>query len=184
MLTCILCLPIINLKNRNFNGDKMLKKRIIFVLLFMTLALPSLFAQEEKMMSITVKKAQIRTKPSFLGKIRYTLEYADRVEVFDESKGWFLIGISTEDERGWIHSSALVKKKIVLKATHSDLDTNASGSEVALAGKGFNSQVEAEYITQNNVDYSWINIMETYEVDIEDAVLFLQEGEVYPQEEY
>jgi hypothetical protein len=40
---------------------------------------------------------------------------------------------------GWLHQSALTKKTISMKAGGQDVATAASGDELALAGKGFNS---------------------------------------------
>lgn len=160
----------------------MLNKRVIILFAIITAAITSGFAQSGQKMSITVKKAQIRTAPSFLGKIIYNLEYADRVEVYEEKKGWYFVGSAQQSEKGWIHSSALVKKKIVLKATNADLESSASGSEVALAGKGFNKQVEAEYKNQNDMDYTWVDKMETFGIENELIIAFLKEGEIAPKE--
>lgn len=160
----------------------MLKRRLIICIICILTAVSSINAKQADKMSITVKKAQIRTSPSFLGKIVIVLSYADRVEVFDERAGWFFVGTSKSSKRGWIHSSAVTNKKIVLKAGDKDLTAGASSNEVALAGKGFNSQVEAEYKSQKNLDYTWVDKMETYDHNVEEVIKFLNDGGVYPKE--
>ncbi len=157
-----------------------MKKYIL--LCFVLLSAVTISAKSDNMMSVTVKKAQIRTSPSFLGKIVYVLEYADRVEVFDERAGWFFIGTDSSSDRGWIHSSALSKKKIKLTAGSKNVGSNASNNEVALAGKGFNKQVEAKYRSQNDMDYTWIDKMEEYTFDPEEVLKFLTDDGIYPME--
>jgi hypothetical protein len=44
-----------------------------------------------------------------------------------------------------MHSSALTKKKLKLAAGEADAATTVSSEEQALAGKGFNSDVEAKF---------------------------------------
>lgn len=157
-------------------------KKYILIIMVLIISGATISANSDNMMSITVKKAQIRTSPSFLGKIVYILEYADRVEVFDERAGWFFIGIASSNDRGWVHSSALSKKKIVLKAGSENVGSNASNNEVALAGKGFNKQVEAQYRSQNDMDYTWIDKMEEYTFNPEEVIKFLTDEGIYPME--
>jgi hypothetical protein len=59
----------------------------------------------------------------------------------------------------------------------------ASSQEVALAGKGFNSDVEAQYRKNNaRIDYTWVNRMETIKVSRGQMISFLDEGKVKPSE--
>jgi SH3-like domain-containing protein len=128
----------------------------------------------EKMMSVSVKETPLRSTPTFLGKIVAVLQYTDRVEVLEERSGWARVSLS--GAQGWVHMSALSKKKIVLQAGDSDVQQSASSSEVALAGKGFNEQVEAEYKQQNNLDYTMVDRMEQFTVTTEEILLFVEQG--------
>jgi hypothetical protein len=48
---------------------------------------------------------------------------------------------------------------------------------VALAGKGFNKEVEAEYKKQNQaLDYAWVDRMLEYQIPQVQLVEFLQQG--------
>lgn len=159
----------------------MIKKRIFGIGLLLILSVSTVAANTE-IMSVTVKKAQVRTKPSFLGKIVYILSYTDKVEVLDERAGWFFIETDGQSDRGWIHSSALTQKRLALKSGSKNLGTTASNNEVALAGKGFNNEVEAEYRSQNDLDYTWIDKMETYNYGADEVISFLNEAGIYPRE--
>ena len=69
-----------------------------------------------KMMSVQVKKCQLRNKPTFLGKVVSKLEYGDRVEVSDEKKSWVKV-LPSKKNNGWFHVSALSEKDIILNLT-------------------------------------------------------------------
>ena len=137
------------------------------------------FAASQKMMSVQVNKGVVRVTPSFLGDVVTQLSYGDRVFVFEEKESWTRIGLSPSAVKGWMHSSALTPKKIVLKAGADDVEVSASSKEIALAGKGFNQQVESEFRAKNaNLDFTWIDRMEKCVVSQRQMKQFLKEGEL------
>ena len=111
-------------------------------------ALMATGAWAAKEMSVQVRDGQLRNRASFLGK------------------------------SGWIHESALTPKKVVLASGTADARVQSVGSEeVALAGKGFSKEVEAEYKKQNqDVDYTWVDWMGQQTVSSERLVAFLKQG--------
>ena len=128
--------------------------------------------------SVQVRRGQLRETPTFLGKIGTTVSYGDRLEILAESAGWYQVR-NPDGRSGWIHGSALSEKKIILKAGQSDLQAGAAGDEIALAGKGFNEEVESTWRSSNpEMDYSWVDLMESWQVSPEKAVAFLHEGGV------
>ena len=155
-----------------------------FVLTFLLIGLTGFaaFAVGQSMMSVQIKKGELRLSPSFLGKIVAQLYYGDRVYVLEEKGSWSKVGLSEGAAEGWIHSSALTPKKIVLRAGAEDVEAAASSDELALAGKGFNQQVESEFRAKNpNLDFTWIDKMETYVVSEKEMKRFLKEGELSPE---
>lgn len=133
-------------------------------------------AQSTEQMSVTVKETQVRATPSYLGRILAVLAYGDRVDVLTEQNGWARVRVPAGE--GWVHLSALTKKKIVLQSGSQDVGTGASSGEVALAGKGFNQEVEAKYKQDNNLDYTWVDRMGGYTVSPEQVLEFLKEGDL------
>ncbi len=129
-------------------------------------------------MSVQVRAGQLRATPSYLGKVAASVAYGDRLTVVQKQGAWY----SVKDARGrsgWIHESALTTKRVVLKSGSTDVAAGAGGDEIALAGKGFNEQVEGEYKAQNaDADYAWVDRMEAMVVAPEQAVAFLAAGEV------
>lgn len=156
----------------------MTRQRISIVMCFL-ICLTALvaFAAAQKMMSVQVNKGVVRVTPSFLGGIVAQLSYGDRVYVLEEQESWTKVGLSGNAVNGWIHSSALSPKKIVLKAGTEDVEAATSGEEIALAGKGFNEQVESEFRAKNSdLDFTWIDRMEKYVVSEKQMKRFLEKG--------
>jgi hypothetical protein len=157
-------------------------KSILIILLFITLTGLAAFAIEQKMMSIQVKKSAVRTSPSFLGKIVAQLKYGDQVAVQNVKGSWYFIDRPEGRTDGWMHSSALSIKKIVLNPGASDVEQAASSDEITLAGKGFNQQVENDFKSKNpQVDFTWINMMEKMTVSQNQIQVFIKEGQLSPK---
>jgi len=132
-------------------------------------------------MSVQVKDVPVRATPSFVGKVTGTLAYGDQVEVQQTQGAWSkVVGAGAS---GWMHTSALSAKKIVLAAGQEHAKVAASGDELALAGKGFNSDVEAQFKAgHKDIDFTWINRMEKIKIPSAEMQGFLKNGGVTPGE--
>ncbi len=154
--------------------------RRVWPLLLITVAVIAWAATQ--MQSVQVRNGQLRERPSFLGKVTAQVAYGDRMTVLSSSGAWTKVRNSGGVE-GWIHTSALTEKKVVLRSGSADVATDASGEELALAGKGFNDEVEAQFREQNpDVDYTWVDRMEKVIVTPAQAGDFLNVGGVQPRE--
>ncbi len=132
-------------------------------------------------MSVQVKEAQLRETPSFLGAIVAPVGYGDRVNVLEQKGDWANVK-DCRSNQGWLHQSALTKKQVVL-GVGGQAPQAASGQEIALAGKGFNADVESRYRSAHRqADYASVNRMESMRVTREEMVQFLTEGNVKPTE--
>ena len=130
-----------------------------------------------KEMSVQVRDGQLRNRASFLGTVTATVAYGDRVTVNQTQAGWCEVATAS-GASGWIHESALTPKRVVLSSGTEDARAQSVGSEeVALAGKGFSKEVEAEYKKQNkDLDYTWVDWMGKQTVPPEQLVQFLKQG--------
>jgi uncharacterized protein YgiM (DUF1202 family) len=130
-----------------------------------------------KTMTVQVKKCQLRNKPSFLGKIITNLAYADQVTVEQKKVDWYRVIPVNNKKGGWVHISALSTKEIVLNPDSKDIENAASSDELALAGKGFNEEVENDFKKKNkNVDFIWVDRMEKIVVASNEMQSFLKNG--------
>jgi len=148
-------------------------KKIILVF-FMFSVLVSVSSADE--LNVQVKSGKVRARPSFLGKIVATLSYGDKVTVIREEGEWVLAK-HAGSAQGWIHISALTDDFIELSSGNANAETAASSDELALAGKGFNSDVESEFKTRNeDIDFTWIDLMEKIIISPEQMEGFLKMG--------
>ena len=140
-------------------------------------ALVATGAWAAKEMSVQVRDGQLRNRASFLGTVTATVAYGDRVTVNQTQAGWCEVATAS-GASGWIHESALTPKRVVLSSGAEDARAQSVGSEeVALAGKGFSKEVEAEYKKQNkDLDYAWVDWMGKQTVPPEQLVQFLKQG--------
>ncbi len=154
--------------------------KLIFFTLLIQFCLAGLVAA--KPMSVQVKEAPLRETPSFLGKIIGTCAYGDQVEAQQNKDAWVRVA-SGNGTVGWMHNSALSSKRIVLASNRQQAQVAASGDELALAGKGFNSEVEAQFKAKHkNIDFAWINRMEAIRISAHEKQNFLQNGGLKPPE--
>jgi SH3-like domain-containing protein len=126
-------------------------------------------------MSVQVRNCKVRATPSQLGRVVATLNYGDVVEVGELQKGWYPVS-SADVREGWVHPSALSKKKISMRAGVTDTATGVSSDEVALAGKGFNEQVEAKLKADGKLDFTWVDRMAAFTVTSEQIEAFRRQG--------
>ena len=134
------------------------------------------------MTSVQVRTGQMRETPSFFGKLVSPITYGERLQVLEQQGDWSKVS-APDGQTGWVHGSALTKKKIVMNAGDQNTQTAASGDELTLAGKGFNSDVEAAFKAKNQtVDFTWVDKMEQSKVAPEAMQRFLTEGGIQPAE--
>jgi SH3-like domain-containing protein len=133
-----------------------MKIRIVLVLLAFSAGV--VFAAQ---MSVQVRDGKVRATPSQLGRVVTTVEYGALVQAGVPQNGW--CSVTTADGKtGWLHESALSKKPIAMRAGATDAATGVSSDEVALAGKGFNEQVEAKFKKDGKLDYTWVDRMAAF----------------------
>jgi len=169
-------------------GSAMKRRFMMFRYLFLMtcLALLSILmlnaaAEAQKVMSVQVREGQLRATPSHLGKIVARASYGDRVTVFEERGDWRKVSLSGRKSQGWIHISALTNKQLALRAGQGNVGSSVSGGEIALAGKGFSKEVEAQYRQSNkNLDYAWIDRMEAFNVSPSQVENFIAAGRLAP----
>jgi uncharacterized protein YgiM (DUF1202 family) len=158
----------------------MRRSRVLCIAL-LVLASAAVWAEQPKKMSVNVKETQLRSTPSYLGKVLGTLAYGDQVQVSESQKGWAKVSAPDKGLSGWINESALTAKKVVLSSGSGNADQSASSGEVALAGKGFNSQIEAENRQDTSYDYATVDRMEKILVAPEQVAAFLDGGKLSAQ---
>lgn len=126
-------------------------------------------------MSVQVRNCKVRATPSQLGRVVATADYGAVLEAGALQKGWYPV-TTADGKTGWLHESALSRKPIAMRAGANDVATGASSDEVALAGKGFNEQVEAKLRKDGTLDYTWVDRMSAFKTGVDEIVKFRTQG--------
>ncbi len=110
-------------------------------------------------LSVQVRTTPLREQPTFLGRVLRELGYAERVGVVESSDDWRQV--EYQGQRGWLHVSALTEKRIVLNPGADDVQRATTDRELALAGRGFNAEVEQEYRQRHaEINFAAVDQME------------------------
>jgi hypothetical protein len=122
---------------------------------------------------VTAKTIQVKSSTGFFASSRGSLAYGAQVTVIRVNGKWAEIrSVGSTPITGWIAVSNLTTKRI----TASGSGSSASASEIALAGKGFNEEVENAYKAEGNLNYADVDKTEAIKVSQDDLLKFVTEG--------
>lgn len=131
-------------------------------------------ASSAETLRVATKENAVRENCRFLAPVKSRVQYGDELEVLSKEGDWFKVKF--KNVKGCIHKNAVTDKAVTL----SDVSTKghaASSDEVALAGKGFNPEVEKSYKSKHpELDFNTVNSIEEYGVQEEQLRLFIQAG--------
>lgn len=151
-----------------------MKNRHISIILLLFLLIPSL-AFADKLKVVTRENA-IRKDCKFFSPVRTKVKYDDVIDLVSQSGDWYKVKYG--NVKGCIHKSAVEVKKFKLAGLLGK-KTEASTDEVALAGKGFNPQVESAYKGKHpELDFELVDKIEELDVPQEQLVDFIKKGKL------
>lgn len=157
----------------------MKKKKIIISVFTSALCVCLFFALSYAAvtMSIQVRETQLRATPDYFGKIIGKAIYGDKVTVEGKKGSWRKVRLKKDGKTGWLNSSAISEKEIRMVAGGKGVKETASASELQLAGKGFNPEVEKEFKERNrNISFYWVDKMEQIKISEAETRKFAKEG--------
>lgn len=128
------------------------------------------FCFAETKMYVKAQNGVLLAKPSAFAKSVFSLTYGEEVVVSESDDEWALVSIpGNANAKGWIKTVELSKRKL-------RTSSSASANEIALAGKGFNAEIENLYSNSENGNYAAVDKVETYAVSQESVLSFIEEG--------
>jgi len=128
---------------------------------------------------IITKENAIREDCRFFAPVKAKVRYNDTVTILSRQGDWFRVGF--RGVKGCLHKSAVAEKKFSLGSIVSTPAGSTSSEEVALAGKGFNPQVESSYKSRHpELDFRAVDAIERYGVPPEDLAEFIRKGGLNP----
>jgi len=152
----------------------MKKPRSLVILL--TAFLVALAIAAADIVVVKIQATQLRQNPQFFAPAVVALKAGDKLEKVSEANGWVQVKTSA-GLIGWVHSSAVGTSKFALAAANKDLKTQATASEVALAAKGFNKQVEDSYRAKHaEANFAAVDALFLVKVSLAQIEDFLKKG--------
>jgi hypothetical protein len=147
-------------------------KRIFFAVIF-CLCATWLFAQRAgQTLYVNVSSANLKSSTGFFASTTGTVKYTDQITVTSVSGKWVEVR-TAGNVTGWIAYASLTTKRMAPAGTAA----NVSNREIALAGKGFSSEVEAQYRNDHQeLNYAAVVAMEKATVSERDLLAFIEEG--------
>jgi hypothetical protein len=127
-------------------------------------------------MTVQVKLGQIRKSPSAVAPIIATAPYRQRLKVLGSGNGWVKVALPEGQGYGYIYASALSSVQIPQSfspAPGQGAAPGVSGTEIALAGKGFNTELEEYYGEKASVRFEWVDFMEGFDYEAGSCIGFL-----------
>jgi hypothetical protein len=152
----------------------MTQKRRLAALAAVLCGVVLLFAADT--MIVKVKVTKLKNNPQFFASTVVSLDAGAQLEKIETQGSWIKVKTS-QGAVGWLHSSAVQSKKFSLLAVNAPNKTGASADEVALAGKGFNKQVEESFKSKNkDIDFRWVDRMLKITIGEKALLEFLKAG--------
>jgi hypothetical protein len=151
-------------------------KRFIMIFGLAAVLAGTVFAQMNRgeTVYVNVKTLQLKTGTGFFaGKSGTPLAYGDQATVLQVKGNWVEVQYRGRSPfSGWTNSSNLTAKRIVASGGTG----SASAKEVAMAGKGFNKEVEDSYKKNGKFNYAAVDAVETVTVPEGDLYNFITDG--------
>lgn len=124
---------------------------------------------------IITKENALREQCRFFSPAKTKLQYADTVTIISKEGDWYRV--SFKGTEGCIHKNAIEEKSFSLSGMSGTEKRPATNAEVALAGKGFNPQIETSY-RHNHPDMNFraVDLIEGYAVSEAELLDFVTKG--------
>jgi hypothetical protein len=148
-----------------------MKRIVIFSIILVFIAV-SVLADT---VTVITKDNSIREYAKFFAPVKANVRYNDRLEVLSTEGDWYKVRYGASV--GYIRKSAVEKRVAGLSGSSPGKRSSVSESEAALAGKGFNPQVEASYKQQHpEMKFYLVDSIERYIVPDREVAQFITNG--------
>jgi len=150
----------------------MKKILIVFCLVLFVTGLAAAQLARNGTMYVAVKEVTLKSGTGFFANTTGKINYGERVTVMRVDGRFAEVRSAANSSlTGWTASANLSARQVVAGTT-----STATAREVALAGKGFNAEVESTYRTQQNLNYADVDRVEAIIVNENTLKRFLEEG--------
>jgi hypothetical protein len=123
-------------------------------------------------MYVAAKSLELKSSTGFFASARGTLAYGAAVTVLQISGKWAEVRSASGSVSGWTTVANLSAKRVVAGSGTG----GATANEVALAGKGFNQEIENAYKAGGALNYADVDRTEAQGVTKQELQNFIVEG--------
>jgi len=132
--------------------------------------------------TVKIQSQHLFPRPVFYATPVGELEFGNTVTILEESGDWFRVS-TPSGITGWVHTTSLTGAVLTGGQIGSG-SGDITSDEIMLAGRGFNSDVEASYRSSNpGLHFDVVDRMETFDVTPEEIYSFLVEGRLISGDE-
>ncbi len=147
-------------------------RRTVIIALVFLFASTALLAET---VTVITKENAIRESCKFFAPVKAYVRYNDQLEVLSTQGDWYRVKYGPSI--GCIHKTAVEKRTASSPGLFSRKGSGVSESEAALAGKGFNPQVEASYKKQHpEMKFYLVDNIERFPVPDREVAIFISNG--------
>jgi len=150
------------------------KYALFFVLLFSFLVTSTDFSYAQgSQYYVRVRNTKLRSAPQHFAPAVSDLKLGDAVSGTEAATGWYKVTTASK-RTGYLHVATLTSTKII---TNQKYNPSTDSSDVVLAGKGFNKEVEKEFAGKNpSLNFIDVNMMDQINVRDADLIAFVKSG--------
>ena len=126
-------------------------------------------------MYVAAKTVELKSSVGFFASVKGTLAYGATVTIIQIKGDWAEVRSEANSSvSGWTPVANLSSKRIV-----SGTASGATANEVALAGKGFNQEVENAYKAKGKLNYADVDRTEAQKVSKKELQDFVTAGHLF-----
>jgi len=152
----------------------MRKVVVVFCMCFCAAAVLQAQAIKGGTMYVAAKSIDLKSSTGFFASSRGKLQYGAAVMVLQINGKWAEVRSSAGSPvSGWTATANLSAKRVIASGGGA---TGATANEVALAGKGFNQEIENAYKSDSHLNYADVDITEAQNVSQQELYDFIVEG--------
>ncbi len=149
-----------------------MKGKVWVLLLGLSLVTSLAFAATVK---VITQEAVIRKEKRFFAPVVMRAPYGAMIQECERAGDW--VRVQYQGKQGWVHISAVQEQKFELSSLAGGQAQETKREEVALAGKGFNPEVEKAFREKNpKRRYDLVNQVQSYKVDEQRLQTFIRAG--------
>lgn len=125
---------------------------------------------------LQVKASKLRQAPQHWADSVKDLSFGDELKEVSQQDGWLKVS-TLEGKIGYVHQTAVSPKRVVFKGQVSPENVAADASDIVLAGKGFNQDIEDQLSsTDQALNYQAVDQVEKVGVSPDELRSFMVEG--------